>query len=46
MRIITIYSFYFSFIIFPLLLLLLHFVPPPPTFAGCDDSNVSSLNNW
>jgi hypothetical protein len=44
MRIITIYSFYFSFIIFPLL--LLHFVPPPPTFAGCDDSNVSSLNNW
>jgi hypothetical protein len=45
MRIITIYSFYFSFIMFPL---LLYFVPPPPppTFAGCDDSNVSSLNNW
>ena len=51
MSIITIYSFYFSFAIISHITLgpvvplgPFHFVPP--TFAGCDGSNVSSLNNW
>ncbi len=44
MRIITIYSFYFSFRYISAKFKL-HYFGPPPTFAGCDDSNVSSLNN-